>query len=526
MIAPDTPDDVDVRAQSADPYPEATCGVPVHSHFSSRTPKHRFFVIGDSLSQGFKSGAGFDTHLSWPALVATQLGLDPSLFHTRLDALGGLPFNLERAVRAMDRRFGDTIGPHERALVPAMLYRMLDQIEDHWERGPGTLAPFHRAQPTFNLSVFGFDLRDTISYTAEHARTLLRARPRDNVRRQIVENAQAIVARQLLEGAANATGARTSPIALARAVSAGSNTPGDNRNQTDEGIETLVIMIGANNALASIAQLHVRWSGDDFADLTRKHRYTVWRPTHFERELRQLEHELESVHARHVIIANIPHVTIAPLAHGVGRDKYEPGSRYFAYYTRPWIGTGQFDARRSAHLTSGQARAIDSAIDQYNRAIYELVRRARLRGRDYLLLDICSVLDRLAQRRYIDDPQARPHWWSPYLLPHELAELSPPPDSRFFGANRFGRTAGGLFSLDGTHPTTIGYGILANEVMRVMVSCGVQFAQEPQVDFRNLILQDSLISSPPRSVQALTELLSWWQRAVTGLGKLAGKRQK
>src|SRR5262249_40298677 len=152
--------------------------------------------------------------------------------------------------------------------------------------------------------------------------------------------------------------------------------------------------------------------------------------------------------ARHVIWGTVPHVTIVPVARGVG-GKLRPGSRYFPYYTRPWIADPDFDPRDDPFITGAQARAVDSAIDQYNDAIAHTVAAARRDGLDWSLLDCAGLLDRLAQRRSLDDPNARPAWWSPYALPPELAALDPPPDSRFFQADGVRRSQGGLFSLDG-----------------------------------------------------------------------------
>ena len=131
------------------------------------------------------------------------------------------------------------------------------------------------------------------------------------------------------------------------------------------------------------------------------------------------------------------------------------------------------------------------------------------------------MLDRLASRRYIEDLGARPPWWTPYKLPDELAALSPPPDSRFFSAGPGGRLQGGLFSIDGVHPTTIGYGIMAQKFINVMTDAGVKFysgesheREVPiRVDFGRLIEKDTLISDPPRSMSADLGLLGWLDEA-------------
>ena len=176
---------------------------------------------------------------------------------------------------------------------------------------------------------------------------------------------------------------------------------------------------------------------------------------------------LKAVQARHVIVATVPSVTIAPIARG-WRGKSARGSRYFPYYVRPWIDDDDFDVDRDDHLTEQEARTIDSAIDAYNATIIDSVRAARQEGRDWYVFDLGALLDSLATKRYLEDPSARPPWWEPYTLPAELAALQPVPSTRFFESGRGGRTEGGLFSLDGVHATTIGYGVIAREVMRIM----------------------------------------------------------
>jgi hypothetical protein len=226
---------------------------------------------------------------------------------------------------------------------------------------------------------------------------------------------------------------------------------------------------------------------------------------------------VRAIRARHVIWCTIPHVTIAPIARGVA-GKVRPDSRYFPYYTRPWITDRDFDPGRDPSITEDEARAVDSAIDQYNDAITGAVAEARQAGRDWYLFDVAGVLDRLASRRYLDNVEARPPWWRPYPLPPELAALRPVPDSRFLTSDGTGRRSGGLFSLDGIHPTTIGYGIIAQELINIMVGAGVQFmaldGRTPRigpirVDFARLIRRDTLLNHPPTNVTAGLEVLAW-----------------
>jgi hypothetical protein len=259
-----------------------------------------------------------------------------------------------------------------------------------------------------------------------------------------------------------------------------------------------------------------------YQDLQQKEAFNVWDPEHFQVELDELARRIAKIDARHVIFGTVPHVTIVPLARGVA-SKVRPGSRYFPYYTRPWISDADFDPANDPHLTENEARAIDSAIDQYNDAIVAAVKQARKKGRDWYVLDTAGVLDRLASRRYVVDPIARPDWWHPYELPSALTRLSPTPDSRFFMSGPGGRTQGGLFSLDGVHPTTIAYGILAQEFINVMQLAGVPFyygdGKTPRqgpvtVDFEGLVALDTLISDPPRSLSNDLSLVGWLDQKI------------
>jgi hypothetical protein len=51
-----------------------------------------------------------------------------------------------------------------------------------------------------------------------------------------------------------------------------------------------------------------------------------------------------------------------------------------------------------------------------------------------------------------------------------------PTDSQFFQAGSNGRAAGGLFSLDGVHPTTIGVGVVAHEMLKICTTSLVRSA--------------------------------------------------
>lgn len=526
-MSPDgLPDDVEIRSEARTPEWDSTVGVPLDVERRG-TPKHRLVTIGDSLTHGFQSGAIFNTDISYPAIIAWELGWCDRFRFPRYPAFGGIPLNIELIVNELEHHFGDKVSWWE---LPAALYRVRQHLansENWWERGPGAEPPAEQ-EINHNLAVYGWDLRDGLERTADDATAAMRV-PSDWRLIPLLRNADHIAAIRALGSARDGDRALT-PFQAAAALGAEGVEEGpDGEGDPGDGIETLIVLLGANNALGTVISLEVRWSGEGYDHLQRKAAYNVWRPTHFKAELAKVAAEARKIRARHVIWGTVPHVTIVPVARGV-KGKVTPGSRYFRWYTRPWIQDREFDPDRDKpFLTADDARAIDSAIDDYNDAIVEMVKQARGEGRDWRLLDLAGYLDRLAARRYLDDPQMTPpSWWEPYPLPEPLAAMRPVPDSRFFSSGPSGRTQGGLFSLDGIHPTTIGYGLMAQEFINVMQDAGVVFydrggdpRQDPvTVDWARVIARDTLVSHPPRSLSTDIALIGWLDERIDVLKRL------
>ncbi len=531
MTDPATPASVMVEDKAPEPIWDPTLGISVSAP-GPGTPKNRLVAIGDSLTQGFQSGAIFNTRLSYPMIIAWEMGWDAQLRVPSYAGFGGLPFNIEYIVRHLEQRLGPETKWWEVPLAYFELRQMLAEIEDWWERGPGSQDP-RAVGIKHNLAVWGWDLRDTLArnYTVENA---LIVKPHDPFFLPMVSNANERTALRVLDTAFD-NGQALNPLEAARVLS----DEGSVESSTGDGIETLIVMLGANNALGTVVQLKVNWSkAPAYQNLQQKSAFTVWDPDHFAAELNLVVAEVKKIRARHVIWGTVPHVTIAPIARGVGGAKVRTGSRYFPYYTRPWISDSDFDPSDDPYITGAQARAIDSAVDQYNQQIVNAVRAARsgaagVPPRDWYVLDVAGLLDRLASRRYLDDPAARPAWWTPYELPHALQQLAPVPDSRFFTSGPQGRLAGGLFALDGVHPTTIGYGIVAQEIINIMQLAGVQFFMGDgntqrrgpvRVDFDRLIRDDTLISSPPSSVKSDLAVIGWLDERFECLKNLFSKK--
>ena len=203
--------------------------------------------------------------------------------------------------------------------------------------------------------------------------------------------------------------------------------------------------------------------------------------------------------------------------------KMPPGSRYFPFYTRPWIADADFDPPQDPHITGPEARAVDYAIDMYNEAIQETVEAARARSRTGTCSTSRACWTGWRRAASSTDPNARPAWWTPYPLPPPLKALIP---CRTRASSRATVAAaartGGLFSLDGVHPTTVGYGLIAQEMINVMRGAGVEFrhgngalrSDPVTVNFDRLILRDSLIRKPPQILKPGLDILGWADEAL------------
>jgi hypothetical protein len=533
------PPDLDIHFEAREPERDPTLGIAVDAGATRAGPApHRLVVIGDSISHGFMSAAIFRTEVSWPAIVAYELGLllaPPGTVTDRTDVFrypvyeppngpGGLPFDIERFLKKLQAQYGTDLSFSELFKAAFFANRHLDAVEDFWERKADAEVPVLAATP-HNLSVYGWDVRDILSTSYDAIAADLASYPAvDDIVpwRQLVDRDTSRAAMRVLGPAhAEDAGVQTAVDAATALGGHGGDGPG---------IETLCVVIGANNALASMLKLKVAWSGEDFADLAQKGKYTVWQPKHFAAEWAVLEARLRSIKARNLIVATVPSVTIAPVARGVPA-KLAHGSRFFPNYTRPWIEPDAFDAKHDANITGDQARAIDSAVDAYNAVIIESVRRARRDGLNWFLFDLGGLLDSLASKRYLSDPAARPAWWREYPLPAPLQAMDPVPNTRFFRSGAQGRIDGGLFSLDGVHPTTIGYGIVAQEVIRIMTSAGVTFRLQTgdvrsdgvEVDWRRLLAADSLNSAPPALLDDGLGLLGWLDQRLDWVSGALGR---
>jgi hypothetical protein len=483
-----TPEDVIIEWEARRPETDPTLGVPVTPR--DRETKHRLVTVGDSITQGFQSLAISKTNLSWPAIVARELGLTDSEFRfPTYEGYGGLPFNLELCIRGLQKRFGRLDLAND-PFAAAWLLHFALEIKHWWtHEADRSWVP---TGPNHNLAVYSYDVQTPYTRTLAQIESAIAQKPSGWLHPPITPHDVDRSARRVLAMAHD----DWTLLEAARAL-------GD-----DGGIETLVVALGANNVLDVVIGLKYEWATSD-SDRIHGH---VWSPTFFADDWKGLIAKVRAVNAKHVIVATVPHVTVVPLAAAVGQ-RLRPDSRYFKFYTHYWL-RDRFDPDRDPYLTGDQARAIDGAIDQYNETIIETVRLARQEDLDWYVFEMAGLLDRLAWRRYLSNPLSLPTWWNSvggaYPLPAPLKSLDPQPDTQFFTANGSGRTTGGLIALDGVHPTTVGYGIVAQEVIRVMETAGVPFPKSPcGIDFGALLGEDELTSNPPVTLSGDLHIVGW-----------------
>src|SRR6202158_1363146 len=343
MLDPKTPKSVNVRAQARAPVTDPTVGIIVPAA-PEGTPCHRLVTIGDSLTHGFQSGAIYNTDISYPMIIAWEMGWDESFRRPHYYGHGGLPLNIEYVLRQLERDYGDKLDWWELPLALFEVRQQLAEIDDWWERGPGSVVP-NEVGIKHNLAIYGWDLRDTLSRNADIEAQAIQE-PKEGGLVPLIQNANERAALRVLASARDGDGKALTPLEAAAVLGA----EGSKEDGTGDGVETLIVLIGANNALMSGVKLQVIWStAPEYKDLARKTAFTVWDPDHFAAELKEVVAQVKNIRARHVIWGTEMSVTIAPIARGVG-GTVRVGSRFFPYYTRPWIADADFDPTDGPHI--------------------------------------------------------------------------------------------------------------------------------------------------------------------------------
>ena len=475
----------------------------------------KLLTIGDSSTHGVMSVAAARTDLCFSTLVARALGADPYVIPEW--PAGGLPFNLEMILRRLAKRFGSDIRYFEWAAAPFVISAVMDEAEDYYERGDGRPEVPYGPHTEFfhNIAVRGYTVADAWTVSASLARETVEDDERRNESDKILgapSRTMYRVAQKVLNPSNDPRYESYTQLAWVR------------HHAENEGLENLIVWLGANNALGTVLNLKVQRTPGDPArpvhELPHEQReragWNLWHPRDFEREYAALIERLDAALAanRHedwrVFVGNVPHVTVIPLvkgvgesfeidkpARGVGAGRLEP-RRYFKHYTYVPFEE-EFALKTGYRLTMQDAMYIDDAIDAYNASIDRLVDEANQRhGRArYVVVDINDALARAAWKRNGGKPT--------YDFPEAVRWAYPPVNTKYYHADPDGRfVQGGLFSLDGVHPSAIGQGLLAHECLRSFEAEG-RGVGPADLDWDAVFRSDTLYQDPIPIMQELRQ---------------------
>lgn len=465
-----------------------------------KEPRHKLVVFGDSLAQGFQNGGIYRTDLNFPSFIARCFNPLPDFQQPVFTAQAGLPLNLEVILRGLEDEFGPTLEWEEYPSALAHTVKTLKRIKKYWEGGFKDLR-VKRSTPYHNMAIWGLAINDSWMVNEKNSREFIEQhKERYSIFGLLPEHAKFTTARMVLNPSFDPKFENYSQIENVQLL------------QDDGGIENLIVCLGHNNALGAVVNLNLTWSKiEDLDSFLSFRKHSIYRPEHFEIEYRRLAEKVSKIGAQRVFVPTIPYPTIPPVLRGVNSGFSSNHLGYFDYYTRFWIWDEDFDPEKHPHLTKDEAIQIDFAIDEFNVIIRRIAKeygwyvvpmaknvagmaRRRLGGellRSYPD-DFTSALKRNPQTQHLVDEN------NEVLLGTDFIRIN---------KNTGKLYKGGIFSLDGIHPTTIGYGLMANVYRDVMHRAGVSF-QKP-MDWDYIIAHDSLITNPPSLLGELRMALSF-----------------
>lgn len=463
----------------------------------------KLMTIGDSLSQGVMSIATGKTEFSYSTLIAEKLGLSTDNsnhieYGYPVWGSNGIPLDIEIIVRAVlghlsehlkDKPDNYQLNILDAKVVLTKIEEIVDVVEDFYERGEGSLL--HRYIPEsgqeveyfHNMAISGYTVADTWLLDSK----ICKREIRNDVLNAILDQ------HVFLGGIPNKFFYRVAHTVLNpshpyKRQSASPETDSAigwlNYHASNEGVENLILWLGGNHALGTVARLKVNETDGNVFDRplnksTRERRdagWNLWEISDFVAEYKELMQRVDEAMSANktedwkVFIGTIPKVTIAPIIKGIGnaqpRSDEDP-SMYYDYYQ--WVFLQYFsddfqDRFTTRRLNRDAAQAIDDRIVEYNTIISTLAAEYNTKhGIDrYIVVDMASRLEDLAYKRNDGQPT--------YEYPAGFQKgVKQTVDTRYYAtetANGVTKlTAGGIFSLDGIHPTAIGQGLIAHEFL-------------------------------------------------------------
>jgi hypothetical protein len=437
---------------------------------------------------GFQHGAINDTSLSYPSLIAEALGTElfesPTFFEQ-----GGLPLNLETLVKGVEDTFGTDIGWNHTLSLSNYILETLIRIKNYWEsqhekeRGKGNgLMPFT------NQSLFSATVSDALLLTSEDCDQVLEEKTVAVSPLSVLpQNAFYLAGKRVLNPRNTYSLAKQTLLENVRLLS------------NDGGIDHLIVFLGANNLVGAITELRIEEATEaDLQKLPFERTATVYNPELFKKVYRKLATELSKMNIGTIYTATIPDFTQVPLIQRITYSDQEQ------YYTHVWVRKEDFDPEIHPWLTNEEIKKLHKYVVEYNAII-----QATAREFGWKVLDLHQFVDDLHHGRFDSVPVAakrvlRSNPWTRHLvmedgtlrLTTEYAQVNP-----YSGKLE----KGGIFSLDGMHPSTFAYGLIASGFIQLMKKNGARFKRE--LNWERIVAHDALLVEPPVLINELLYLL-------------------
>ena len=470
----------------------------------------KIFTIGDSISQGFMSMSAARTDLSYSTIIARLMGIPDDDYKFPNWPLGGHPANLENILRGLNIRFGTNLMGFEWFGVLATIARGLDQVEDYYERGDGRADnPYDSNAVKFfhNAAIRGYSIADVFDVDSEFCLKKIDEAKKRFLNDGIMATPSASFARTALRVLNPSLQDKYMKFTILDWLKHHHHT---------EGVENLILWLGANNALGTILTLRIKQTNNDpnrrpfQIPYDEREEFNLWHPEDFRADYTELLVRTDAIMADtkgkapdwKVFLATIPLITIAPLAKGVGETttvtRKSDGKTciYYKYYTYVPF-TLEHAQKHPIKLNLPQAVHIDECIIEYNKIIKSLASDLNTKhGQErYCVVDIAKNLDEMAFKR--NDSNIK------YAFPEYFKFVYPMPNTKFYHATPNGdMEQGGIFSLDGVHPSAIGQGLIAWEFLKVMDKArGTNLASA--MNWEEIFKSDTLYQKPISLMQEI-----------------------
>ena len=495
----------------------------------------RIFTIGDSISQGFRSGGTAFSEHAYSTYIAQAL---QETSYRRLQWPGiKLKIDLEGMVKMLENKFGNDISALEWLPILGAISEFQDRSEDYYERGEGAMgrpAPNYAHDFTDNCAVEGMRVADAWEVTPRLCLKKVSAdqdSAKDNFGIAMASSPFYRAAYKVLNPQSSDKYLDYSAIKWLKQIAA------------TEGVENAIVFLGANNALGTIFKLQLE-PGDltpgeskTFGSRTtagkEEDRYTLWHPLAFEHDYRLLVSKIIEAMQENkkadwkIYLGTVPLVTIAAMIEGFGEERLvddprvpagtaQKRFRYYQYYK--YYGVNESTALQTGKVMKFRdALFIDKVIINFNKSIEKIAREmnGQIGRKAFVVVDISNVLADMAWKRNSGMPS--------YQYPEELRWLFPPINTKFYDVNSNGDIVdGGIFSLDGIHPTVIGQGIIASEFLKSMIANG-SAPSEAALNWAAIIKDDKLRQEP---LKIINSLVNKWQaidfivNVVSAFGRL------